>query len=318
MILFFNGWVSPAGVTRVYAGKNIIAAKGKDQDRAHFELLRVDGRSVFVSGVYDGHGKDGGFIAENVKNSLPMLLKDDLAQYNDSLFVTLPDVFSTIQHRLVDDSQWQYGGTTAVVACIEGNELTIGNVGDSRCVIGRINDTQIEAYQPLEDHGLGNEFEIMRLEAHNIPITIRGCYRHRTVSLGASWKCSGEGEHYYVKDVCGARFTRSLGDDFQKKTVQEGYQYEVLSSDPDIFSMPLCSKRDKFIILGSDGLWEEMIRNPITNQEAVELVHQIVEESGLSQDAAREAATSLATMAKKRWGGDDISVVVVLLDWQES
>lgn len=78
--------------------------------------------------------------------------------------------------------------------------------------------------------------------------------------------------------------------------------------------------RDQFVIAASDGLW-----CAVDDQEAVEVVHEVVAqaaEMGLAAaaDAAsmvsRAAANRLMDLARDRGSKDDITVIVNMFEWQ--
>jgi serine/threonine protein phosphatase PrpC len=80
----------------------------------------------------------------------------------------------------------------------------------------------------------------------------------------------------------GLAMSRSFGDNVSKSV--------GVSCEPEIIRMKL-DKRDKFVLLASDGVWEF-----ITNQEVLQLVVPYYKEGKLE-----EACDALAKLAYERW-----------------
>ena len=84
--------------------------------------------------------------------------------------------------------------------------------------------------------------------------------------------------------------SRSFGDNVSKLV--------GVSSEPEVVRMKL-DKRDKFILLASDGVWEFL-----SNQEVLQLVVPYYKEGKLE-----EACDALLRLAYDRWTAEDNSVV---------
>lgn len=94
--------------------------------------------------------------------------------------------------------------------------------------------------------------------------------------------------------------TRSIGDEVAKRL--------GVSAEPEIHEISF-AEADKFVIIGSDGVWEFM-----SNQEAVNIVAPFFEKQN-----AEGAAESLVRDALRRWRSredvvDDITCVILFLD----
>ena len=90
---------------------------------------------------------------------------------------------------------------------------------------------------------------------------------------------------------------------------QELLQFQVsFKTKVEIFSLEL-NNDDKYIIMGSDGVWEF-----ITNQEISEIVWPFYK-----SNMAEQAADAIVNEARKRWevedeAIDDITCIVVFFD----
>ena len=98
----------------------------------------------------------------------------------------------------------------------------------------------------------------------------------------------------------GLALTRSFGDEIMSKI--------GVSCEPEIREFIL-GKDFKFIVLGTDGLWEF-----ISNQECVDIVKEFYE-----KDDIQGATNYLYKEASKRWiieqdVVDDITIILIFLD----
>jgi protein phosphatase 1L len=111
-------------------------------------------------------------------------------------------------------------GSTAIVAVVQGNVLTVSNLGDSRCVLS----SGGRAVDMSHDHK-----------------PIREDEKQRILDLG------GRVIHYGTWRVEGIlAVSRAFGDRRLKKFV---------TADPEIKSREL-QEQDDFLILASDGVWD--------------------------------------------------------------
>ena len=98
----------------------------------------------------------------------------------------------------------------------------------------------------------------------------------------------------------GLACSRAMGD-----TVYAGPNRSGVIAEPEVTSYRL-DQQDKFVIIGSDGLWDRM-----TSQEAVEVARRF-------QGDAHLASEQITQVARERWRrtgpmSDDITAVVVNL-----
>lgn len=133
-------------------------------------------------------------------------------------------------------------GTTAVIAVLDGELLIIGNVGDSRAVMGDLKGSTI----PLSfDHKPNQLKERRRIKEAGGFITFTGVWR-----------------------VAGILATsRALGD-FPLKEPRK-----LITAEPDVLTFSLRDHKAHFVILATDGLWDVL-----TNEEAVAFVRDHIHE----------------------------------------
>lgn len=307
----------------VYAGVSVIDAPKKGQDRASVSSFVVGGKKCTLAGVYDGHGIRGELAAQTAQQTVQQEVENDLSDYeedgsniSDALYSALSQAALVIK----ESDDLKPAGTTAVVACVCEDMLHLANVGDSRAVIGRCEDTIFSGEQPILDHGCDNEGEIARLRTSGAKVVVKGCFFHESFNpqLRQDWVCPNfSNECSYAKYLNNngflTRYTRSLDGGWY-------HQNNVTISDPEMSSIELCAATDRFVILASDGVWEELLCDPITNDVAVAIVGDTLDANGYTDDGAQQAAACLAQEAQSRWpsgSADDISVVVLAFNWDE-
>ncbi|KAG6516191.1 hypothetical protein ZIOFF_026640 [Zingiber officinale] len=300
--------------------------KGTNQDAMIvWENFGSRNDTIFC-GIFDGHGPYGHIVAKKVRDVLPLKLtatweseecntseassprslrEDNRASINfeengddSQIFMTLKESFLKA-FRIMDKELRQhpdidcfYSGTTAVTLIKQGQQLYIGNVGDSRAVLGtRDQDNSIVAVQLTVDlkPNLPNEAERIRL-----------C-RGRVFAL----KDEPDVARVWLpnNNVPGLAMARALGDFCLK-------DYGLISV-PDI-SYRQITERDEFIVLATDGVWDVL-----SNKEVVDIV--------ASAPARASAARSLVESAVKAWKlkyptsrTDDCAVICLFLQSQTS
>lgn len=180
-------------------------------------------------------------------------------------------------------------GSTANIVLVEENDIYCANVGDSRAVLGHVDESGNVKAVPLSfDHKPSDSKERNRIEAMNGRVeACRGPYGN-PVGPARVWLKG--------RDIPGLAMSRAFGDG--------------VASSVGVISVPDVTHRkrvdgDKFIIVASDGVWEF-----ISSQEAVEMANLYQE--------SEPACKHLVDEALKRWKKeenvvDDITVVVSYL-----
>ncbi|CAD5166946.1 unnamed protein product [Musa acuminata subsp. malaccensis] len=194
--------------------------------------------------------------------------------------------------RLHPDIECIYSGTTAVTLVKQGQDLVIGNVGDSRAVLG------------TRDHN--NSLIPVQLTVDLKPNLPREAERIRRCR-GRVFALRDEPEVARVWlpniDSPGLAMARALGDFCLKKF--------GLISVPEI-TYRRVTEKDEFIVLATDGVWDVL-----SNQEVVEIVDTAPTRSS--------AARYLVETAVRAWRIkyptskiDDCAVVCLFLDVESS
>ncbi|WOL01415.1 putative protein phosphatase 2C 33 isoform X1 [Canna indica] len=303
--MFLNGSTSTASIF-TQQGK-----KGVNQDAMIvWENFGCRNDTVFC-GVFDGHGPNGHVVAKKVRDILPLKLRASWKVIDESRSVgfeeknknpkfatTLKDSFIKAfkimdkELRLHPDIDSFYSGSTAVTLVKQGQDLIIGNIGDSRAVLAtRDKNNSLVAVQLTMDLKPNLPREAER---------IRRC-RGRVFSLhdepdvARVWLPHG--------DFPGLAMSRAFGDFCLK-------DYGLISV-PEI-SYRCITEKDEFIVLATDGVWDVL-----SNKEVVDIV--------ASAPSRSSAARCLVESAVKSWRfiyptskTDDCAVVCLFLNTDSS
>ncbi|NXM75066.1 PPM1D phosphatase, partial [Serilophus lunatus] len=214
-------------------------------------------------------------------------------------------------------------GTTASVVIIRGSRMYVAHVGDSGVVLGVRDDPKddfVRAVEVTQDHkpelpkererieGLGgsviNKSGVNRVVWKRPRLTHNGPVRRSTV----------------IDQIPFLAVARALGDLWS----YDFYSGEfVVSPEPDTSVHTLDPQKHKYIILGSDGLW-----NMIPAQDAISMCQDHEEKKYLMGEHRQSCARMLVSRALGRWRqrmlrADNTSAIVICIsplrdrpDWE--
>lgn len=232
----------------------------------YFDVVK-DSHRVF--GVCDGHGSQGHNVARFLSERVPVVLhrimsRNPYMKPSDALKSAYKKCTKLLRTTTIDASQ---SGSTCLTLLQTKHGIAWANVGDSRAVIGWTIDGVWSAHQLTNDHRIDDPYE--------------------TDNSGHE-KLSKKAQLYYTstrrtvnKSVPGFTLTRSLGDHIVS-------HMGVISTPTTELFIP--SSSDKFIVMGTKGLWEVM-----TNIEAVRFIGE-----GYEKDP-QGVVDTLAEEAQRRW-----------------
>uniref|UniRef100_A0A8C8SKE1 Protein phosphatase, Mg2+/Mn2+ dependent 1D n=1 Tax=Pelusios castaneus TaxID=367368 RepID=A0A8C8SKE1_9SAUR len=204
-------------------------------------------------------------------------------------------------------------GTTASVVIIRGSKMYVAHVGDSGVVLGVQDDPKddfVRAVEVTQDHkpelpkekerieGLGgsviNKSGVNRVVWKRPRLTHNGPVRRSTV----------------IDQIPFLAVARALGDLWS----YDFYSGEfVVSPEPDTSVYTLDPKKHKYIILGSDGLW-----NMIPPQDAISMCQDHEEKQYFMGEHRQSCAKMLVNRALGRWRqrmlrADNTSAIVICI-----
>jgi serine/threonine protein phosphatase PrpC len=144
-------------------------------------------------------------------------------------------------------------GSTATICLIVAGIIYITNVGDSAAYI-QFRDGSF--LQVSEHHSTENIEEITRCKTAGGTIRVSD---HANVSYASCWDCI-RGKRKYVQPRLypgGLLVTRSFGDFYAKMPKLGGMEGVLTHEHGQIRTFKL-SKNVKYIVLGSDGIWDAL------------------------------------------------------------
>ncbi|KAI5555005.1 hypothetical protein POPTR_019G054200v4 [Populus trichocarpa] len=249
-------------------------------------------REISLNTTGSMNSEDTSFISADDESRASVDLED--AEKHPEIFQTLKESFLKAfkimdrELRVHTNIDCFCSGTTAVTLVKQGQYLVLGNVGDSRAVLGtRDKDDSLVAVQLTVDLKPNLPVEAER---------IRKC-RGRVFAL----QDEPEVSRVWLpnNDSPGLAMARAFGDFCLKDF--------GLISVPDI-SYRCLTEKDEFIVLATDGIWDVL-----SNKEVVDIVGSVPSRSS--------AAKTLVELAVRAWRYkyptskiDDCAVVCLFLN----
>ncbi|XP_053703067.1 protein phosphatase, Mg2+/Mn2+ dependent, 1Db isoform X1 [Synchiropus splendidus] len=277
-------------------------------------------KSVAFFAVFDGHG--GREAAHFARENLWDLLKRQRGFWSkdhSEVCAALRKGFIACHHAMWKQlPEWpktitglpSTSGTTASVIVIRGAHMYVAHVGDSAVVVGvkeNESDINLQALEVTQDHKPELPKEKERIER------LGGSVMKKSGVNRVVWKRprlthNGPVRRSTVIDqIPFLAVARSLGDLWS----YDFYSGEfVVSPEPDTTVMTLDPKRHRYIILGSDGLWNMMPPN-----NAVNMCYshdKMVGPKGMSC-ARRLGCTALLFWKERMLRADNTTVIVLAL-----
>ncbi|KAL3424324.1 protein phosphatase 2C [Phlyctema vagabunda] len=229
-------------------------------------------------GVYDGHGGDkvALFAGENIHK---IVSKQEAFKKGD-VEQALKDGFLATDRAILSDPKYEeeVSGCTASVGIISGNQIFVGNAGDSRSVLGVKGRAK-----PLSfDHKPQNEGEKAR-------ITAAGGF----VDFG---RVNGN-----------LALSRAIGDFEFKKSAELAPEQQIVTAYPDVTVHDI-SDDDEFLVVACDGIWDCQ-----SSQAVIEFVRRgIAAKQELSKICENMMDNCLASSSETGGVGCDNMTMIVI------
>ena len=228
-------------------------------------------------GVYDGHG--GKFVSKFLSQNLYHFFVDKRVKYplNTKYINNVYDKLQEVLFTSYEKQSMECGSTCVVVVHFKHagkDRLNVMNTGDSRCVMCRDNIAMVLT----RDHKPDWPDE------------------HRRIR-GLGGEITKDGSVYRINDLS---VSRAFGD-------KESAKY--ITHRPDIYKYSL-GKKDRFIIIACDGLWDV-----VSPQDAVNIVlNEAYDESMKRKTTKVNLAKKLAELSIRLDSGDNVTCIVVFFD----
>ncbi|KAM9733277.1 protein phosphatase 1D-like [Menidia menidia] len=277
-------------------------------------------RSVAFFAVFDGHG--GREAAQFARDYLWEFMKKQRGFWSDcdrEVCSAIRKGFVACHHAMWKKlPEWpktltglpSTSGTTASVVVLRGNRMYVAHVGDSAVVLGVQDDPAvpyIRAVEVTQDHKPELPRERERIEGLGGSV-IKKSGVNRVVWKRPRLSHNGPVRRSTVIDqIPFLAVARALGDLWS----YDFYSGEfVVSPEPDTSVVVIDPRKHRYIILGSDGLW-----NMVPPQEAISMCQNSDEEM---PSCRVSSARQLVSHALLRWRqrmlrADNTSAIVIAL-----
>ncbi|XP_051962961.1 protein phosphatase 1D-like [Xyrauchen texanus] len=281
-------------------------------------------RDVAIFAVFDGHGgSDAARFArdhlwDHIKRQRGFWSKDD-----DEVCAALRKGFIYCHHAMWKKlPEWpktstglpSTSGTTASIVVIRRDRMYVAHVGDSAVVLGVQDDPSddfIRAVEITQDHKPELPKERERIEGLGGSV-IKKSGVNRVVWKRPRLTHNGPVRRSTVIDqIPFLAVARALGDLWS----YDFYSGEfVVSPEPDTAVIKLDLKQHRYVIVGSDGLW-----NMVSAQEAVSICQDNDKAKAKNQKENVSNAVLLVNHALLRWRqrmlrADNTSAIVICLE----
>ena len=274
--------------------------KENNQDKSFIYKNFAEHKDYIYLSVCDGHGVEGHFVSDFIKDVLPYYMSENLKNTNilterELTHQIIVETFLLVNNMLVANENINslFSGSTCVSVIYTPEKLIVPNIGDSRAVLGRY-DKITNTYKAIElsrDHKPTEKDESKRIydnDGRIQPFTEEGEF------VGP--------QRVWLKDeeVPGLAMTRSFGDRVASMV--------GVISEPEIKEFDF-DEGDKFMIIASDGIWEF-----ISSQECVNIIKDFYEKNDM-----KGCADFLYEESSKRWLKeeeviDDTTLILVFFD----
>jgi serine/threonine protein phosphatase PrpC len=272
-----------------------------NQDSYFMHINFANQPDMYLFGVCDGHGFYGGEVSGFIKQRLPSLLAQDSEILTDPRKALTSCIHRCNEELSQINLDVKFSGSTLNLVLLKGRILYCANVGDSRALLARqIVDSTDKSMSGKKwmsialsrDHKPDNKEESERIYSSGGRVEAYQDEHGNPAGPARVW--------LKTQDLPGLAMSRSLGDAVAASV--------GVICDPEILELQLVPE-DKFIVIGSDGVFEF-----ITNEEIVRLVVpylKIMDCEGTCEAIVREA--------NKRWKKeeeviDDITALCIFLD----
>ena len=279
--------------------------KENNQDNYFIYKNFMNKKDYIYMSVCDGHGVEGHFVSDFIKETLPYDMSENLKNQNiltenekekEKIYQIIKETFIMANEKLVDNEEINslFSGSTCVSLIYTPEKLIVPNIGDSRAVLGRLINKEKNEYKAIDlsrDHKPTEKDEAQRIienDGRIQPFTEDGEF------VGP--------ERVWIKEeeVPGLAMTRSFGD---RVAATVG-----VMSEPEIKEF-LFDEGDKFMIIASDGIWEF-----ISSQECIDIIKDFYDKNDL-----KGCCEYLYTESSKRWLKeeeviDDTTLILVFFE----
>ena len=279
--------------------------KENNQDNYFIYKNFMNKKKYIYMSVCDGHGVEGHFVSDFIKEILPYDMSENLKFFNiltdnekekEKIFDVIKETFINANEKLVSNEEINslFSGSTCVSVIYTPEKLIVPNIGDSRAVLGRLINKETNEYKAIElsrDHKpteKDEEKRILENDGRIQPFIEDGEF----VGPQRVWIKEDE--------VPGLAMTRSFGD---RMAATVG-----VISEPEIKEY-IFNPNDKFMIIASDGIWEF-----ISSQECINIIKEFYNNNDIKGCCEFLYQESSIRWLKEEEVIDDTTMIIVFFE----
>ena len=267
----------------------------------------IFGENFNIYGVFDGHGDDGHFVSRYISNYINDYYTNESTFINSNSSLSKNKIFLESNEKIIRESIKEldakltttkinfdifHSGSTSVLLFLIDETLICSNIGDSQCYLFNCSKEDLWTFESLAKiHKPSDQEEKKR-------IIESGGEVHPYFDEDGVYEGP---DRVYAKDKSypGLSLSRSIGD-------LDGKDIGVIS-DPDIIVKKI-DENSKFIILGSDGLWDV-----IKPYDASRIVRSYFNKGDIDGACKKLLNKAMKIWKKNNEERDDITIIVIFL-----
>jgi len=268
-------------------------------------------------GIYDGHGGDicSRFVADRLPKQIMSSLKTRKAQTDSDYISSIKSSFIRVDEQFLTEHRYivktSASGSCGVTVLIRNDTLIIGNLGDSRVLLGSCKDSSWSHELLTNDHNTKNEKERELVKQRTSdPMPIRGHVTNRV-----------PGER--IGGVL--MVTRAFGDGIFKRRDMSLAPFipylPYITNEPEVSTHKI-TQTDRFAVISSDGLYEYLTPAEVTSIVSKQLettkdgskIGAALIEYQFEKVAvlANKTVDEIKAIRNRKEFMDDISIIIIL------
>ena len=195
-------------------------------------------------------------------------------------------------------------GACACVAHIQDTTIKVANVGDTRAVIGQLDEHGQWKAKPLSvDHNVDNKTEVDRVKSQH-PRSEHSFILRNNRLLGQLIPLRAFGDVRYKWSLKDLKSIVNLMDSAYAPNIipTNYYTPPYLIAEPEVITHQL-TQNDRFLVLASDGIWEMMSNNEVINLVGTHLQGRQTQDTfKLEDNTPRTLGSINQTLQERKFG----------------
>ena len=249
------------GIIRNYNEDRVSIIVNMNKPRGYYKKIWP---RVSFFGIFDGHG--GETCSEFLRDNLHNFIVHNNEFFPENIPEAIKLAFQKAEKTFIEnyalDKKKELkdkSGSCAVILLLVDNKIYIANVGDSRCLLSMENGKKY--IEVTKDHKPNSPEEMKRIKSNGGKVyqTQTLIRKARNVNLIGK-RIIGP----FRVSPGGLSVSRTIGD-VEAKLEKYGGNPNVVISSPDIFVYDLNKDDIDFLILGCDGIFDQLSSDEVIN-----------------------------------------------------